>query len=82
MISMNSLWMESVSRAMGVTGVGKFHLYSASAARGWQALATTIGEASLFMVSPADWGPVSRVRIYFSLEGIQTTTQAILFITI
>ena len=25
MISMNSLWIFSVSRAMGVTGSGKFH---------------------------------------------------------
>jgi hypothetical protein len=26
MITMNSLWMWSVSRAMGVTGVGKFQV--------------------------------------------------------
>ena len=37
MISMNSLWMCSVSRAIGVTGSGKLNLYSAPAKPGTKA---------------------------------------------
>ena len=37
MTSMNSLWMCSVSRAIGVTGSGKLNLYSALAKPGTKA---------------------------------------------